>query len=47
MRLRVIAEITLGFILFTIGLLVIGALSLYNLTGLLILLGVLSLLGYT
>jgi hypothetical protein len=47
MRLRVIAEITLGFILFTIGLLVIGSLSLYNLTGLLILLGVLSLFGYT
>jgi hypothetical protein len=46
-RLRLGAEISLGFVFFTLGLLILWSLWLYTLSGLFILLGILLVLWYT
>ena len=46
MRLRVPAEISLGFIVFTFGLLIIGSIGLYTLTGLIVVLTAMVAIGY-
>ena len=46
-RLRVPAEITLGFFIFVIGLLIIGSIGLYTLSGLMCVLAIMWIIGYT
>lgn len=47
MRIRVPVEISVGFLLFMVGLLIIGEWKMYNFTGLMMVLGCLFLLGWT